>query len=67
MSNKKNGNNKTQGKPEPDFITFIAMCIKLQIPPDYIFGDRKRVKPNTLKFEKFLDDFFEKITNFSEL
>lgn len=50
-----------QGKLEPDFITFIAMCMKLQTTPDYILETEKRLKPNAIRFEELLDDFLENI------
>ncbi len=56
-----------QGRREPDFPTFLSMCIKLNTTPDYLLGLEKRFKPKLFEIETLLSEFTEEIKNNNKL
>ena len=56
-----------QGRREPDFPTFLSMCIKLNTTPDYVLGLEKRFKPKLFEIEALLSEFTEEMKNNNKL
>ena len=56
-----------QGRREPDFPTFLKLCIELKTTTDYVLGIDKKFKPKLIEIEEFLSDFTRKIKKNNKL
>ena len=50
-----------QGRREPDFLTFLKICVELATEPDYILGLDKKFKPQTVEIDNLLSEFITEI------
>ena len=50
-----------QGRREPDFLTFLKMCIELNTEPDYVLGLDKKFKLRTVEIDELLAEFIKEI------
>ena len=50
-----------QGRREPDFLTFLKICVELATEPDYILDLEKKFKPRTVEIDNLLSEFITEI------
>lgn len=46
-----------QGRREPDFPTFLSICLVLGTTPNYILGQDKKFKPRLIEIDEVLSEF----------
>ncbi len=46
-----------QERREPDFATFLSICLVLGTTPDYILGQDKKFKPRLIEIDEVLSEF----------
>lgn len=46
-----------QGRREPDFPTFLSICLVLGTTPNYILGQDKKFKPRLIEIDEVLAEF----------
>lgn len=46
-----------QGRREPDFPTFLSICLVLGTTPNYILGQDKKFKPRLIEIDDVLSEF----------
>ena len=50
-----------QGRREPDFPTFLSICLVLGTTPNYILGQDKKFKPRLIEIDEVLSEFTARI------
>ena len=50
-----------QGRREPDFPTFLALCVVLGTTPNYILGQDKKFKLGLVEIDEVLSEFTDGI------